>query len=98
MDFPKTAEVVIIGGGAVGASTAYYLSKSGVKDVVVLEKNTVGSGSTGRCGAGMRAQWGNELNCRMALSAIEIFEHLDDELGLPTGLNQSGYVLSLIHI
>ena len=92
MDFPKTAEVVIIGGGAVGASTAYYLSKSGVKDVVVLEKNTVGSGSTGRCGAGMRAQWGNELNCRMALSAIEIFEHLDDELGLPTGLNQSGYV------
>ena len=44
MDFPKTAEIVIIGGGAVGSSTAYYLAKSGIKDVVVLEKNTVGSG------------------------------------------------------
>lgn len=91
-NFPKTADIVIIGGGAVGTATAYYLSKSGIKNIVVLEKNTVGSGSTGRCGAGMRAQWGNELNCRMALAAINIFEHLDEELGFPTGLNQSGYV------
>ena len=69
MDFPKTADVVIIGGGVVGTATAYYLAKSGRKNVVLIEKNTVCSGSTGRCGAGIRAQWGLELNCRMALSS-----------------------------
>ena len=56
MDFPKTADVVIIGGGVVGTATAYYLAKSGRKNVVLLEKNTVCSGSTGRCGAGTGAK------------------------------------------
>lgn len=93
MDFPKTADVVIIGGGVVGTATAYYLAKSGRKNVVLLEKNTVCSGSTGRCGAGIRAQWGLELNCRMALACLDTFEQLDEELGLPTGLNQGGYLL-----
>ena len=93
MDFPKTADIVIIGGGGVGVATAYYLAKSGRKNIVVLEKNTVCSGSTGRCGAGIRAQWGLELNCRMALATLDTFEHLDEELGLPTGLNQGGYLL-----
>ena len=92
-DFPKTASVVVVGGGVVGAATAYYLAKSGVKDVHLVEKNTVCSGSTGRCGAGIRAQWGLELNCRMALRCLETFEQLDEELGLPTGLNQGGYLL-----
>ena len=93
MDFPKTADVVIIGGGVVGTATAYYLAKSGRKNVVLIEKNTVCSGSTGRCGAGIRAQWGLELNCRMALACLDTFEQLDEELGLPTGLNQGGYLL-----
>lgn len=93
MDFPKTADIVVIGGGIVGTATAYYLAKSGRKNVVVLERNTVCSGSTGRCGAGIRAQWGLELNCRMALACLDTFEQLDDELGLPTGLNQAGYLL-----
>lgn len=93
MEFPKTADVVVIGGGVVGVATAYYLAKSGRKNIVVLEKNTVCSGSTGRCGAGIRAQWGLELNCRMALASLDIFEQLDDELGFPTGLNQGGYLL-----
>lgn len=93
MDFPKTADIVIIGGGIVGTATAYYLAKSGRKNVHLLEMNSVCSGSTGRCGAGIRAQWGLELNCRMALSCLDTFEHLEEELGLPTGLNQGGYLL-----
>ncbi len=92
-DFPKTADVVIIGGGIVGTATAYYLAKSGRKNVHLVEKNSVCSGSTGRCGAGIRAQWGLELNCLMALRCLETFEQLDEELGLPTGLNQGGYLL-----
>lgn len=93
MDFPKTADVVIIGGGVVGVATAYYLAKSGRKNVVLVEKNTVCSGSTGRCGAGIRAQWGLELNCIMSLMCLDTFEQLDEELGFPTGLNQGGYIL-----
>ena len=73
-DFPKTADIVIIGGGINGVATAYYLAKSGRKNVILLEKNTVCSGSTGRCGAGIRAQWGLELNCRMALACLDTFQ------------------------
>ncbi|MDL2264102.1 FAD-binding oxidoreductase [Synergistaceae bacterium OttesenSCG-928-I11] len=93
MEWKNKADVVIIGGGILGTATAYYLAKYGRKDVVVLEKGTVCSGSTGRCGAGIRAQWGTEMNCRLAIAALDIFEQLDDELGLPTGLNQGGYLL-----
>lgn len=93
MEWKNKADVVIIGGGILGTATAYYLAKFGRKNVVVLEKGTVCSGSTGRCGAGIRAQWGTEMNCRLAIAALDIFEQLDDELGLPTGLNQGGYLL-----
>ena len=93
MEWKNKADVVIIGGGIVGVCTAYNLAKLGVKDVVVIEKGTVCSGSTGRCGAGIRAQWGTEMNCRLSIAALDIFEQLDDELGLPTGLNQGGYLL-----
>lgn len=97
MDFPKKADVAVIGGGIVGVATAYYLAKSGRKNIIVLEKNSVCSGSTGRCGAGIRAQWGLELNCRMALASLDIFEHLEDELGMDIGLNQGGYLLVAYH-
>jgi sarcosine oxidase subunit beta len=93
MEWKNKADVVIIGGGILGVATAYNLAKLGRKDVVVLEKGTVCSGSTGRCGAGIRAQWGTEMNCRLGIAALDIFEQLDDELGLPTGLNQGGYLL-----
>lgn len=93
MQFPKNADLTIIGGGIVGVAAAYYLARSGRKNIIVLEKNTICSGSTGRCGAGIRAQWGLELNCRMALASLDIFEHLEDELGMPVGLDQGGYLL-----
>ena len=93
MEWTKSADVVIIGGGILGTATAYYLGKLGVKNVVVVEKGTPCSGSTGRCGAGIRAQWGTEMNCRLAVAALDIFEQLEDELGFQTGLSQKGYLL-----
>ena len=89
----KNADVAIIGGGILGSATAYYLAKLGMKNIIVVEKDTICSGSTGACGAGIRAQWGTEMNCRLAIAALDIFEHLDEELGFPTGLNQGGYLL-----
>ncbi|HCP07187.1 MAG: FAD dependent oxidoreductase [Synergistales bacterium 58_81] len=93
MFWRRTADVVVIGAGVQGCSIAYNLAKMGVKDIVVLEKGTICSGSTGRCGAGIRAQWGTEMNCRFGLAAVEKFEQLHDELGMDCGLNQSGYLM-----
>ena len=56
MEWQKTADAVVIGGGMMGMCTAYYLATLGMKNVVVVEKNTVASGATGRCGAAFRAQ------------------------------------------
>lgn len=70
----NTADVVIIGGGISGCSIAYNLAKKGVKNVVVLEKNFLASGSTGRCGAGIRQQWGTEMNCRLSMESIKFLK------------------------
>ncbi len=93
MEWKNRADAVIIGGGIIGASTAYYLAKNGMRNIVLLEKDTICAGSTGRCGAGIRAQWGTEMNCRLGLAALDIFEQLDEELGMDVGLNQGGYLL-----
>ncbi len=89
----KNADIVIIGGGVIGCSIAYNLAKLGAKDVVLLEKNTLASGSTGRCGAGIRQQFGTEMNCILARESIKIFENLSEELDYDIELNQGGYLI-----
>ncbi|MBN2543496.1 FAD-binding oxidoreductase [bacterium] len=87
------ADVVIIGGGIIGTATAYYLAKSGIKDIVVLEKSYISSGATGRCGAGVRQQWGLEMNCALAKGSVDIFENLSKELNFDIEYRQGGYLV-----
>lgn len=91
----KSASVVIIGGGAIGCSTAYNLAKKGIKDVVLLERNYLTGGSTGRCGAGIRQQWGTELNCLIGRESTNILKNLNEELQYDRDIEfrQSGYLL-----
>jgi len=91
----NTAGVVIIGGGISGCSIAYNLAKKGVRDVVVIERNYLASGSTGRCGAGIRTQWGTEMNCHLAKYSVEFFETAVEELGYEGDIEfkQGGYLL-----
>ncbi len=89
----KGAEVVIIGAGIIGSSIAYYLAKEGLKDVVILEREYPCWGATGRCGAGIRQQWGTEMNCRLAKGSVEIFKGLSDELGYDIEFEQGGYLV-----
>lgn len=91
----KTADVVIIGGGISGCSIAYNLAKKGVKNIVVLEKRFLASGSTGRCGAGIRQQWGTEMNCRLSMESIKFFETANEELEYDGDIEfkQGGYLL-----
>ncbi len=54
---PRSAEVVIVGAGAVGCAIAYHLTSRGQLDVVVLERATIGAGSTSKAAGGIRAQF-----------------------------------------
>ncbi|KKM11629.1 FAD-dependent oxidoreductase [Clostridiales bacterium PH28_bin88] len=91
----STAQVVIIGGGVVGCAIAYNLAKKGYKDVVVLERAYLASGATGRCGAGVRQQWGTETNILLSRESVKKFEHLEEELGYASSIEfkQKGYIL-----
>jgi sarcosine oxidase subunit beta len=89
----NTADVVIIGGGVNGLACAYCLAKAGMKHVVVLEKGYIGAGATGRCGAGIRQQWGMDENIGLAHESVKIFEQLAGELGFNTFFRQGGYLI-----
>jgi sarcosine oxidase subunit beta len=89
----KRADIVIIGGGVQGCSIAYNLAKKGAKNIVILEKNTCASGSSGRCGAGIRQQFGTKMNCMLARESMKIFETLSEELDYDIELNQAGYLM-----
>jgi len=91
----KSYDVVVIGGGIIGCSIAFELAKRGRKDVLVVEREYLTSGATGRCGAGIRQQWGSALNATIAVESTHIFENLEEYTGYDgdCGLNQGGYLL-----
>src|SRR5262245_32723318 len=91
-----TAEVVIVGGGCMGASVAYHLSRRGVTDVDVLEREKMlATGSTGRNAGGVRHQFSNEANVRLSLESIRLLEHFASEVGHPIDFHQDGYLFLL---
>src|SRR5258706_14621328 len=95
MALPSTASVVIVGGGVVGCSIALHLAKRGQRNVVVLEKETVGSGTTSKAAGGIRAQFSTETEIRISLECIKVFESFQDEFGVDIGYRKIGY-LSLV--
>jgi len=92
MDVPRTASAVIIGGGVVGCSIAYHLAVRGLRDLVVLERETVGSGTTSKAAGGIRAQFGTETEIRFSLESIRVFERFRDEFGVDPGYRKIGYL------
>lgn len=91
----KSADIVVIGGGVIGCSTAYNLAKLGAGKVVVLEKSYLASGATGRCGAGMRMQWGTETNCLLSRESVKMLSHLPELLDVNVDIEftQNGYLM-----
>jgi sarcosine oxidase subunit beta len=91
----KIANIVIIGAGISGCSIAYNLAAKGVKNIIVIDKSYVSSGSTGRCGAGVRMQWGTEMNCKLAKKSIEFYENANEILDYERDVTfyQGGYLL-----
>ncbi len=88
-----TSEVIIIGAGVVGCSVAYHLAKMGCQDLIVLEKNLIGSGSTERCAGGIRQQFSTQANIRLSVESVRFFERFDEEIGHPADFRQNGYLI-----
>ena len=89
----ETAEIVIIGGGIVGASIAFHLTEAGLKDVLVIERGAAqGMGSTGKATGGVRAQFSTSINIRMSLYSIEFFARFKEWTGVDCGYRADGYL------
>ena len=74
----KSAEIVIVGGGVVGASVAYHLTERGMRDVVILEREKMlGLGSTGKATGGVRAQFETDINVKLSLYSLDFFRDWD---------------------
>ncbi len=86
------ADVVVIGGGVIGASIAYHLAAKGVRDVVVLERDRLGSGSTSRNAGGIRLQFSTEINVRLSQRSLPRLEHFAEEMGVDPDFQQVGYL------
>jgi sarcosine oxidase subunit beta len=89
----RSAEVVVIGAGVVGASVAYHLAARGCGSVLVLERDRgPGRGSTGRATGGFRAQFGSEINVRLSLLSREKLLRFEEEVGVDPGYRPCGYL------
>jgi len=88
----QQASVAIVGGGIIGASTAYNLAKRGVKGVVVLEKSKAGSGSTSASLGGFRYQFSNELSLKLSMRSVDIVEKFKDLTGYDPLVKHDGYL------
>ena len=93
---PAPADVVVIGGGIMGVSTAYHLALLGAGKILLLERESMlGTGSTGRCAGGFRHQFSTEINIRLSIESIQMILDFESELGWPVDLHQDGYLFLL---
>jgi glycine/D-amino acid oxidase-like deaminating enzyme len=90
-----TADVVIVGGGIEGAAAAWALSERGVTDVILCERNTVGSGMTGKSSGIVRCHYGVSSLAAMATVGLEVFEKAEDMFGGDIGFRQTGYIVGV---
>ncbi len=88
-----SADVIVVGGGIVGVSTAYHLAAAGSGRVVLIEREeAVGRGSTGACAGGFRHQFSSRINIELSLASIPMILGFSQEYGLPLDVWQDGYV------
>jgi sarcosine oxidase subunit beta len=93
MSIATTADVVIVGAGIMGVSTAYHLARRRAGRVVVLERDDVCSGSTALASGGIRHQYANRIGIELTRHSIETYERFADEFGVDPRFRQHGYLI-----
>jgi sarcosine oxidase subunit beta len=93
MTLPNTADIVIIGGGVMGASTLYHLAARGQKAILLERNEFFGQEATGRCAGGVRYQFSTEINVRLSLKSLPMLERFKEEIGQDVDYRQCGYLL-----
>jgi len=88
-----TADIIIIGGGVMGASIAYHLAKQGDGRVILLERQALCNGTTGRSGAIVRQHYSNDFTIRMARDSLSVFQHFDELIGGDCGFVTTGMIV-----
>ena len=93
-DLPRTADIAIIGAGVMGTSAAYHAAVQGA-DVVLIERDTIGSGSTSKAAGGFRSQFSDELNVAMAVENVARLKRFSEEFDTDIDFKQWGYLMLL---
>ena len=88
----EKADVVIIGGGVMGTSTAYHLAQRGCRNIMLVERDQLASGSTGLSAGGIRLQFSLESNIRIAMESLQTFERFAEEFETEIDFRQHGYL------
>lgn len=89
---PSSAEVVIIGAGIMGTSIAFHLAEAGVRNIVLIERNTLGSGSSAKPLGGVRATFSDPGNIRLGQRSLDAYERFNESFRTDIGLRQVGYL------
>ncbi len=95
--FPTSADVVVVGGGVVGASTAFQLTRHGVKRFVLIERTHLAAGATGKSGALVRAHYANAPETQLTLESLKVFRNWDEIVGHGNPGLQTVGMLRIVH-
>ena len=91
----ELADIVIIGGGVMGASIAYHVARRGGGKIVLLERQALCNGTTGRSGAIVRQHYSNEFTVRMAKESLAVFQQFADRVGGDCGFVTTGMLVMI---
>ena len=89
----NTADAVIIGGGVMGCSILYNLTEQGLTNALLLERDVLASGSTGKSQAILRMHYSNEVTAQLAWGSLDVFKSFEELTGAPSGYTRTGYFL-----
>jgi glycine/D-amino acid oxidase-like deaminating enzyme len=89
----RTFDAIVIGAGVIGASTAFHLTRAGLRRVAIVERRTVCSGNTRKSGAIVRMHYSNDPEARLALASLPYFQHWSEMVGGECGFRQTGFAL-----
>jgi len=90
---PRAADAVVVGGGTIGAWAAWFLTRAGLGDVVLLERDTLGQGASSRAAGMVRAQGGTEAAVRLGMFSRDFYAGQQDLLGIDSGFVAQGYFM-----